>query len=184
MLRLVACYSVRIHQYLVLTKRPAILASKVGDLLKTFWVGTTVCNQAEADAKIPDLLAIPAAGHWLSVEPMLGPVELMESDLCQDDRCAHGRISWVVCGGESGRNATPLEPRWAGDIRDQCVAAGVPFWFKQWSTSPGQTFSCDADAAAWKAGRATLDGVTYNELPAALMLPGEIDAPTSHHTKS
>ena len=85
------------------------------------WLGVTAENQEWADKRIPLLLQTPAAKRFVSVEPMLGPVEL---DL--------RGIDWVICGGESGRGARPMHPDWARSLRDQCQAAGVPFFFKQW----------------------------------------------------
>lgn len=112
----------------------------------------TIVNQAEADRDVPKLLATPATWRGISAEPLLGPVRL--------DRIAHGdesdidalsgfinytpqhvavppkalgaRLNWVICGGESGAGARPMHPAWARSIRDQCVAARVPFFFKQW----------------------------------------------------
>jgi len=118
------------------------------------WLGATVVNQEEADRDIPKLLAAKAALQiprvFLSVEPMLGPVELTRmlwpaEHLTHIDsltgRRVHGvdtlgviapQIDWVICGGESGANARPMHPDWARSLRDQCAAAGVPFHFKQW----------------------------------------------------
>jgi protein gp37 len=101
------------------------------------WLGTSVENQAAADARIPHLLRCPAAVRFLSVEPMLGPVEF--SDVTHRSDCVrvlgkpamHG-IHWVIAGGESGPNARPMHPDWARSLRDQCQVASVPFYFKQW----------------------------------------------------
>ncbi len=109
------------------------------------WIGTTVEDQARADLRIPALLAIPAKVRFLSCEPLLGPVDLsrvvvgeeridydplrgkeLPGAVCRD------RIHWVICGGESGGQARPMHPEWARSLRDQCAAAGVPFFFKQW----------------------------------------------------
>jgi hypothetical protein len=124
------------------------------------WIGTTVEDQARAEERIPRLLAIPAKVRFLSCEPLLERVELMRwfylqknsrqdripgtkefgpwyetgytkeppNDLCNP---AVG-IHWVICGGESGPNARPMHPEWARSLRDQCKAAGVAFFFKQW----------------------------------------------------
>ncbi|MDV7211841.1 DUF5131 family protein [Azotobacter beijerinckii] len=104
--------------------------------LPNVWLGVTVENQAAADERIPQLLETPAAVRWLSIEPLLGPVHI-ENYLCEcpedDDGAPYpGRIDWVVVGGESGPNARPMHPHWATSLRDQCLAAGVPFLFKQW----------------------------------------------------
>ena len=111
------------------------------------WLGATVCNQQEADHYVPKLLATPAAKRFLSIEPMLGPVDLLKSGdtLCRCDGCLsmasqhpeHAglqRIDWIICGGESGPRARPSHPDWFRSLRDQCAAAGVPFMFKQWGT--------------------------------------------------
>jgi protein gp37 len=112
------------------------------------WLGATICNQAEADRDIPKLLATPARVRFLSMEPLLGPVDLGLCDCDHGSRpgpggvggvaCANcggfgGRLAdWVIVGGESGPQARPMHPDWARSLRDQCTAAGVPFLFKQW----------------------------------------------------
>lgn len=125
--------------------------------LPNVWLGTSVEDQATADARIPHLLAAPAAVRFLSAEPLLGPVDLTSirnlfgiaegqswinalggyawecSGPDYVDTCPIGsRIGWVIVGGESGRHARPMHPDWARSLRDQCQAAGVPFFFKQW----------------------------------------------------
>lgn len=109
----------------------------------------TVCNQDEADEKIPTLLSVPAAWRGVSYEPALGPVDFthvkfgnslyMNTLLTQENRMeTMGRVpdikalDWIVCGGESGPNARPMNPKWARDVRDACVRAGVRYYFKQW----------------------------------------------------
>jgi protein gp37 len=104
------------------------------------WVGTSVENQATADERIPALLKIPAAKRFISVEPMLGPVDFSaffggEYVGLPGDKIIPNYnfgIDWVICGGESGPNARPMHPDWVRDLRDQCVEAGLPFFFKQW----------------------------------------------------
>jgi hypothetical protein len=100
--------------------------------------GTTVENQEYADRRIPHLLKVPGR-RFLSIEPLLGPVDLLHAMSLLPNKnewkAAHVRgqlIHWVIVGGESGTNARPMHPDWARSIRDQCVAAGVPFFFKQW----------------------------------------------------
>ena len=147
--------------WLLLTKRP----SNIGKMLPTFahwgngwpnvWLGCTVVNQGEADRDIPKLLQIPAAVRFLSIEPMLGPIDLTWAFADARTGCCHvcgfrtntlnGKcpndgsaifddigIDWVIVGGESGPHARPMHPDWARSLRDQCAAAGVPFLFKQW----------------------------------------------------
>jgi len=106
----------------------------VGWPLRNLALGVTVCNQAEADEKIPLLLATPAAIRWVSVEPMLGPVDLTAIKAHAANHCANAlhALDWVVAGGESGHGARPVHPDWLRSLRDQCASADVPFFFKQW----------------------------------------------------
>jgi len=111
--------------------------------LPNVWIGATVVNQEEADRDIPKLLAVPAARRFLSMEPLLGPVDLERPHpgpdlnqsgggmICQPWLIQSG-IDWIIVGGESGPNARPMHPDWVRSLRDQCQAAGVPFFFKQW----------------------------------------------------
>lgn len=97
------------------------------------WIGWTAENQARADERTPHGLNIPAVVRFVSVEPMLGPVVLGPRAMAGAGtfRQMEG-IHWVICGGESGPGARPMHPDWARWLRDQCAAAGVPFFFKQW----------------------------------------------------
>lgn len=114
--------------------------------LPNVWLGTSIEDQATADARIPQLLATPAAIRFASAEPLLGAVDLNHI------RLPHGsgrtwidasqpwwvtpdmrsRLDLVIVGGESGPRARPMHPDWVRNLRDQCVAAGVAFLFKQW----------------------------------------------------
>ncbi|CAM8627598.1 COG4422 Bacteriophage protein gp37 [Comamonadaceae bacterium] len=167
--------------HLVLTKRignaaemletafRAVHAGREGwanNVPSNIWIGATIVNQEEADRDIPKLLAVPAAKRFLSMEPLLGrvdlrfPTKLWGGDRCNhccngdrcDDRSHFNRshcpfcrgtgeqkfLDWVIVGGESGPGARPMHPDWARSLRDQCEAAGVPFLFKQWGEwSPG-----------------------------------------------
>lgn len=100
------------------------------------WLGATICNQEEADRDIGKLMDTPAAVRFLSIEPMLGAIDLgrwLEPMGLDTDRgLMNPGIDWVIVGGESGPNARPMHPDWARSLRDQCAAAGVPFHFKQW----------------------------------------------------
>jgi protein gp37 len=112
-------------------------------------VGVSVENQEQANARIPYLLMPPNAVPWLSLEPLLGPVDLTRVAWTGGGGThldvVHGRhgapdawttegkrIAWAVVGGESGPGARPMHPDWARSLRDQCAGAGVPFFFKQW----------------------------------------------------
>jgi protein gp37 len=131
--------------------------------LSNIWLGATIVNQEEADRDIPKLLEVPATKRFLSIEPLLGPVNLdaafMPCENWGDDivmdpetgayeccrKCDYTGISnemgidWVIVGGESGHNARPMHPDWVRGLRDQCQTAGVPFLFKQWGEwTPGE----------------------------------------------
>jgi protein gp37 len=150
------------HTFQVLTKRPGRmknfmdqLADTAYGVLPNVWLGVSVEDQAAADERIPLLLQTPAAVRFLSVEPILGPVDIAKffpaPTICGADKMpketlaalvkvAHRAaseagvplIDWCIVGGESGPGARPMHPEWARSLRDQCQAAGVPFFFKQW----------------------------------------------------
>jgi protein gp37 len=119
-----------------------------GEMPDNIWLGVSVENQAAANERIPLLLQTPAAVRFLSCEPLLGPIDFDEagsrggedgdpfafSALRGTDGCDPSipGIDWVIVGGESGKGARPMHPDWARSLRDQCVAAGVAFHFKQW----------------------------------------------------
>ncbi|MCC0035435.1 MAG: phage Gp37/Gp68 family protein [Hoeflea sp.] len=115
--------------------------------LPNVWLGVSVEDQTRADERIPDLLATPAAIRFISAEPLLGPVDLTNLDhlgtlraqgihgisaIWKNNHVGRECLDWVIVGGESGSGARPMHPDWARSIRDQCKAAGVPFFFKQW----------------------------------------------------
>lgn len=99
--------------------------------LKNVWLGVSVEDQKAADERIPILRDVPAAVRFISCEPMLGPIDLI--NLCDGKIDAFNPgVQWVICGGESGPGARPMHPDWARSLRNQCANAGVPFFFKQW----------------------------------------------------
>jgi protein gp37 len=119
----------------LLTKRPENIRRMVPaawweEWPAHIWVGTSVENQQHANERIRHLLAVPAAIHFLSCEPLLGEVDLIEAGALYNG--AYPGIDWVIAGGESGPKARPMHPDWARSLRDQCQEAGVPFHFKQW----------------------------------------------------
>jgi protein gp37 len=128
--------------WLLLTKRPQniekMLPNYWGDLgAPNVWLGTTVEDQKAAAQNIPHLLDVPARVHFLSCEPLLGPIEI--PNYLNRLKDGYTSLDWVICGGESGPNARPMHPDWARDLRDQCQSAGVPFFFKQWGEwAPGE----------------------------------------------
>lgn len=100
-----------------------------GDIPPNIWVGTTVEDQARADERIPHLLRIPARVRFLSCEPLLGPVDFSRIPPVMEETIPG--IGWVICGGESGPKARPIDLAWARSLKDQCEASGVPFFMKQ-----------------------------------------------------
>lgn len=115
--------------WLLLTKRPNV-AKKYFDIVpRNVWLGTTVENQAMAEARIPILLSIPARVRFLSCEPLLGPLKLDGPGWGPVPPIA--KLDWIIAGGESGPKARPSHPDWFRSLRDQCQAAVVAFHFKQ-----------------------------------------------------
>lgn len=148
------------HTYLLLTKRPEAARRFIEDWLRRtvpelagcdaltlpthIWVGVTAENQQRAAERIPVLLDIPALARFVSVEPMLEPVNLIpwlttirldpKAGLVRRlDRNGHTRatkLDWVICGPETGPGKRPFHEVWAVDLLAQCRACGVPFWYK------------------------------------------------------
>lgn len=189
--------------WMLLSKRPGNIANMLPvpfDFEKQYpnvWLGCTVVNQAEADRDIPKLLAVPAAVRFLSIEPLLGPVDLTKpgwwhpvydgeygpghewltalnspSPRCQ----TRSQIDLVIAGGESGTGARPMHPDWVRSLRDQCNAAGVAFHFKQWGAwhSDALLFTdmqgrCPPPnmKIGKKRSGRLLDGRTWDQMPSA-----------------
>lgn len=162
--------------------------------LPNVWLGVSVENQTVANYRIPVLLECPAALRYISAEPLLGPIDI--------DRAMYGEgksrvggmnafgftdgfgyeacLRWVVAGGESGPNARPMHPVWVESIRDQCVGAGIPFYFKRWgawapveAARPGDLIhytEVDLNPRSMRrvgksAAGHLIDGVAYQQLP-------------------
>jgi protein gp37 len=135
----------RHHTFQILTKRADRMAAYVEGLrreaswwpLPNVWLGVSIEDQATADERIPHLLKVPASVRFLSVEPLLGPVDLTAIRRTRAEgymRPLDGRfnrIGWVIVGGESGPGARPLHVDWIRSIVDQCREAGVPCFVKQ-----------------------------------------------------
>jgi protein gp37 len=164
------------HTFLILTKRPGEMLSWAQSIearsnyakhLDNVYFGLTVCNQQEADEKIPVFLRVPGK-KFLSIEPMLGKMDITKyirhiCGLCDKpiDRRECGpnfdcltamspkRIDAVILGGETGPRARPMHADWVRSVRNQCAAAGVPFFLKHFSKRDGRV----------------LDGRTHDELP-------------------
>jgi len=136
------------HRFMVLTKRASSMLHYWGGrgrVPDNVALGVTVESQDYAD-RVRDLCEIDCACRFVSVEPMLGPVNLERwlyyNDVATGEPVPSHRIHWVVCGGETGPGARPMHPDWVRDLRDQCVDAGVAFWFKQWGEwAPGTQFT-------------------------------------------
>ena len=214
------------HIFIMLTKRPENIMEMIykttankplrcfdsgNRLPENLWLGVTAENQEQANKRIPILLQIPATVRFISVEPMLGSVDLSNITLNSPIPIEHGQIegisytkldclegnfghdtpflpkngrgiNWVILGGESGHKARPMHPDWARGVRDQCVEAGIPFFFKQlgefkqatepqevrskktgnFSTIPAE--KCFLRVGKKKAGR-ELDGQTWSQFP-------------------
>jgi len=172
------------HTFQVLTKRPdrmlefmlrwtAESERKGLRPADNVWLGVSVEDQKAADERIPLLLQCPAAVRFLSCEPLLGPVDLKLDFATVRDLATNNpnpaSVEWVIAGGESGPGARPMHPDWARSLRDQCAAAGVPFFFKQWGDKPPEeAFTSvphvNALMHAKHCGR-LLDGRTHDEFP-------------------
>jgi protein gp37 len=118
--------------WLLLTKRPENVMPAVPWKERwpaNVWLGTTVENQKYADLHIPLIYDIPAIVRFVSCEPLLGKIDLSAWLMPAGKRRG---VNWVIAGGESGPHSRPMNPVWVEDLRDQCLAAGVAFHFKQW----------------------------------------------------
>jgi protein gp37 len=198
--------------WLLLTKRPQNIARMLPPAFMlanapwpwpNVWLGTTVENQDQAEKRIPLLLAVPARVRFLSCEPLLGRTGVLEhlKWTCTAPRClcapgapgctqpGQPAIDWVIAGGESGHGARPTHPDWLRGLRDQCAAAEVPFFFKQWGdhhphgekmadhsvnclgNPDDDRWSSAEGATFWRLGKARagalLDGREHREFPHA-----------------
>jgi protein gp37 len=160
------------HTFQILTKRPERALKFYNERLKlpngnyvafpNLWLGVSVEDQKTADERIPLLLQIPAAVRFISYEPALGAVDFtnIKNDPFLID-CLNGisknykgnnhskmksKLDWIIMGGESGHGARPMHPDWARKVRDDCQAAGVPFFFKQWGEWAECYGSCGYDS--------------------------------------
>jgi protein gp37 len=150
------------HTFCMLTKCPARMKMIVSeyryhrsiwhmspDLPRWLWLGVTAENQQRADERIPILLQIPAAVRFVSVEPMLGPINLFGFGSPTWGMIPPGAfLNWVICGAETGPGARPMSLDWAQSLRDQCQTASVPLFFKKDSSGSRQ-----------------LDGQEWNQWP-------------------
>jgi protein gp37 len=168
--RLEAVYALRVITADDAARFKWLQAWIAGKAPENVWMGATIINQEEADRDVPKLLALPARVRFLSIEPMLGPIDLRFHIFSEPPgnwrtrngkrqmeckRPVDGGLHWVIAGGESGPHARPMHPDWVRPLRDQCAAAGVPFHFKQWGEhTPGELATNpaypDDTASAWR----------------------------------
>jgi protein gp37 len=160
------CWTGPGHTYQILTKRPERMKAMVTEELPQFaseympgdcalslamemdwplpnvWLGTSVEDQATADARIPALLSTPAAVRFISAEPLLGPLELREEWYKCPAKEPHPGVAWCPClgwvivGGESGAGARPFHIEWARNLKYQCMDACIPLFIKQLGAHP------------------------------------------------
>ena len=165
--------------WLLLTKRVGniqkMLPPDWGSGYANVWLMISVVNQEEADRDIPKLLAIPARVRGLSMEPLLGPVDIsiyLASGFLEPPHT--DIINWVIVGGESGKDARPMQLEWVRSLRDQCLSAGTPFFLKQWgewgpmmTTGPHGKLPYSEGMVRFRKKRAgrLLDGRTWDEFP-------------------
>lgn len=153
------------HTFLILTKRPKRMREffewfysypweQLDDPpLMNLWLGVSVENQKAADERIPILLQTPAAVRWVSVEPMLEEIEL--------HNYFPVTIDWIIAGAESGPGARPCKLEWVRSLKNQCVEAGVPFFYKQGPTDFGDVRRINGG----NVDMPVLDGQRWEELP-------------------
>lgn len=145
-----------IHAFLGLTKRPALMQAFLAWYTPSkgvtsyqwpfdnVWLGVTAENQEMADKRIPILGGIPAAIRFVSVEPMIGPVDMHNvgpektaiSAIGYGPQYGRSAVDWVIVGGETGPGRRKMQLDWARDVRDQCHSAGIPFFFKRTGNGP------------------------------------------------
>lgn len=142
------------HTYIILTKRPAEMRHRLSNLAvrNNVWIGVSVEDQQTADERIPILLDTQAEVRFVSVEPMLGPVDLHLHDYAVSGTKHSVRrtfLDWVICGAESGPRRRPMRMDWAQSLRDQCVEASAPFFFKQMQVDGKMTSMPALDGRVW-----------------------------------
>ncbi len=149
-----ACFNTMLrvdrHAYQILTKRPAsaarIIDGPLRDLIpdglpQHIWIGTSVENQDVA-CRVRHLLAVRARVRFLSCEPLIGPLRLGGTGF-------ESGVHWAIVGGESGPKRRPLKQEWVRSLRDECLAADVPFFFKQWGGRTPKANGRELDGQEW-----------------------------------
>lgn len=133
------------HTFQVLTKRPLRMLeyTQRRSVAKNVWLGTSIEDEKRAQERIDIIRVVHADIRFISAEPLIGPIT---TDIAVG-------LQWVIVGGESGPGARPIDPDWVRTIRDQCLSAGTPFFFKQWG------------GVHKKATGRILDNRTWDEMP-------------------
>lgn len=178
-----------LHTFVILTKRPSrmleyysLLAFAPGNV----WMGVSAENQARADERIPLLLRAPVQHRFVCVGPMLGAVDLepylQHPPFHEDYKFTWGAseftgIEGVICEGESGPLGRVMDPDWVRALRDQCVDAEVPFFFKQWGTWAPDDMDGVMVHQNLHHSKRVLDGREWNELPWGKKAPVSVNEP-------
>jgi protein gp37 len=145
------------HTFQVLTKRTARMAAWVQKyysnkkIASNIWMGTSLERQ-DFYERVEFLKRIPSKVRFLSVEPLLGPIQFKAHDL--------RALDWVIVGGESGPHSRPMSKEWVTDIKDQCEKQKVPFFFKQWGA-----YNSQGERVGKKYSGRRLEGRHWNEMP-------------------
>lgn len=150
------------HQFQLLTKRSARLADLATflDWPDNVWMGVSV-ESRDWLRRVDDLRDVGAAIRFLSLEPLLGPLPALDL----------AGIDWVIVGGESGPGARPPAVEWVRDIRNQCMSAGIPFFFKQWGGARRRETGRELDGEVW-AQMPVIDRRTEERGEVGLRSPG------------
>lgn len=171
--------------WLLLTKRPESWNARMHEAMgagsklahawlngtepRNVWIGTSIEDQQRAEERMPEIAEIPARVKFLSVEPLLGPLDLsywLTASIVP-------QVQWVIVGGESGPGAREMKPEWVRALRDECAMSGVAFFFKQWG-----------GVRKKETGR-TLDNETFDQLPALALESNASGQPhPTEHDKS
>ena len=159
----------------LLTKRPQKIAERLPANWYPFgydnvWLGISAENQREYDRRWPYLHTIPARLKFVSYEPALGPLTLDHHNGVFPD--------WLIAGGESGGGARPCDVQWMRDIRDECLALGINFFFKQWGTWKNNPLKQYEDPLG--KGGVLLDGIRHQEIPVTIEWSDVNEAPARH----
>lgn len=183
------------HTFMLLTKRPGRMKryfeeNSENRNIKNLWIGTTVENQSEAEKRIPILLQIPGNNiRFVSVEPMLEMINLTSiiklefydlnaltgkmidldpafADFYTENNKTN-KLNWVICGGETGKNARSMHPDWVFNLLEQCESHKVPFFFKSWGEWTYNNFNGELlpDKVGKKLAGSLLNKKNYNEFP-------------------